>query len=143
MPIKPIQIKEWNDDTHIFVIPFKFKNTIYALDKYIKSGSNDQVEIFILDPKRVPLKLKRSMNWYNLALSMARDNFTVTQENARDVVQSLICDNEIIIDWTSGYIYYKQGNKMKRDEIKEYKLIEKPHFFSPEEEVYDFETNVL
>lgn len=140
MPLKTTSLTDWNEATHMLVIKFKLNNKYYAIDKQNKIGGYDQVELWYLNDKnRVPIRVRSAKSYYGLATNILADTYTIDTKNCRRRVLDTLSNVEILVDWTSGYIYYKDGYKLKRQAIKDYILIKKPSNFYVRDEIKGFD----
>jgi hypothetical protein len=134
---------DFDDTKEIFLTQIEYKGYKYVIDKQTRLGGKDQIELWSLVKGRVPIKIRKARGWFYLAASIVADNFNITEQNCRQKAQEALSDNEIIVDWTLGHWYYKKGNKIKRCQLDNYKIIEKPLFFYPKQEVDDYEIGIL
>ena len=84
------------------------------------------LQIYSVSDVRIPLVVSRATDYYNMAMNTIIYNNRVTKKNAKNEVYNAMKNDEILMDWSKGFAYFRVGrNTIKRFKVEEFWSVDK------------------
>lgn len=118
-------------------------HTLILMDKY----PFNTFHLYSISNLRIPIVINRANSIYNMAMSVMLYNNRVTEKNAKNELFNSMGKDEMLIDWSKGFVYWRVGrSSTKRFKIEEYYITDKKklinwHYTTRENDIDDEQEN--
>lgn len=137
---------DWHTKREALIAKIVKDGRTYGLTLMDKNPFNT-LQIYSVSETRIPLTVSRAENYYNMAMNTIIFNNRVTKNNARNEVYKAMKSDEILVDWSKGFAYFRVGRStMKRFKIEEFWSVDKKklinwHYTTQENDLDDEQEN--
>lgn len=116
---------EWHTKREAIIAKVVKDGRTYGLALMDKNPFNT-LQIYSVSETRIPLVVSRAQDYHNMAMNTIIFNNRVTRNNARNEVYNAMKKDEILVDWSKGFAYFRVGRStMKRFKIEEFWSVDK------------------
>lgn len=104
------KLKHWNPETHLFAFHIELNGKNVLIDRDTKSEVRN-IELITVSENRYPFTLGAYVDYQSL-IDIHFDGYIDDPKNFKlREMAKFLTNNEVVMDWTTGYYYYNKVGK--------------------------------